>query len=119
MEKDKKTSREINQLRKRVSDMPEDKKKLAYRLIDEVVYMGETITELKKMVKYDGVVIDVVNGNGFITQAEHPAQKSYNTTIKNYLSSIKQLNELMPDSKAGEVVKAGKALTDFIQAGKK
>jgi len=119
MERDKKTTKEINQLRKRFDDIAEDKKKLAYRLIDEVVYMGETINELKTLVKLEGVVVETMNGNGFISKGENPAQKSYNTTIKNYMTSIKQLNELLPDSKTGEANKAGEALREFIQAGKK
>ena len=110
---------EVSKLKKKFVYLSEEKQVLANRLIDEVAYMGVTIEELQEMVNTDGPVLTMINGNGFVTRIEHPAQKSYNTTIKNYLSSIKQLNELLPDSKTEGVEKAGNTLKAFIDKGKK
>ena len=38
------------------------------------------------------------SGNGFETYSEHPAQKSYNTMIRNYNATLKQLADLAPES---------------------
>ena len=76
-----------------------NKKTLVEKLYTEVAYMYATLTELKEIVNKEGAVLKAVNGNGFETISEHPAQKSYNTTIKNYSVIIKQLAELVPEEK--------------------
>lgn len=119
MDKDKKIKSEVNKLRRKYSHLSDEKKAIAWKLIDEIAFMGETILQLKETVNREGAVITSVNGNGFETMQEHPAQKSYNTTIKNYQSCIKQLVELLPDAKTDAADKAGEALKAFIAAGKK
>ena len=106
-------------LETRFETLPNDRRILAEKLVGEVRFMADTIEVLKQKVNTEGPILDLINGNGFMTKSEHPAQKSYNTMIKNYLSAMKQLNDLLPDEASDNLSKSGDALKAFIQAGKK
>lgn len=106
-------------LDERFNTLPNDRKILAQKLVSEILFMADTIETLKEKINTEGPILDLINGNGFMTKSEHPAQKSYNTMIKNYLSAMKQLNDLLPDATSDNLNKAGDALKSFIQAGKK
>ena len=118
MEKQDKISKEIERLTKQFKEVEKDRRVLADKLIKEVAFMTVTIEDLHEIVNRDGTIITGRSGNGFTTTSEHPAQKSYNTMIKNYLAAMKQLSELT-DNKTEGVEKAGEALKEFIRAGKK
>ena len=45
---------------------------------------------------------------------ESPAMRSYNATVKNFQSLIKQINEMLPDN---DGPKEGEALMSFITKG--
>lgn len=76
--------------------LDENKKIFAEKLYSEAVHMERTLARLKEQVENDGPVIEVTNGNGFTTINEHPAQKSYNTMIRNYNATLKALEDLAP-----------------------
>lgn len=99
-------------------DIPENKKRLAEKLIENAAFMAVTLEDLQEVIKDEGPISTFVNGNGFETVQEHPAQKSYNTMINRYSSVIKQLHELLPDSKQDAVNNAGEALAMFVAKGK-
>ena len=63
-------------------------------------------------------IITAKNGNGFETVQENPAQKRYNTMITRYCSTIKQLQDLLPNSREDNINKAGEALAAFVTKGK-
>ena len=71
------------------------KSKLALSLLDKAEFMEETLKILQEKVKKDGVVTSMCQGTYEIDR-ENPALRSYNTTIKNYTSVIKQLNDMLP-----------------------
>lgn len=99
MNKDELIKAEINRYKKMYKNIDKNKRSLVEKLYHEAAYMCATLTELKKIVNEEGAVLKAVNGNGFETTSEHPAQKSYNTTIKNYSVILKQLAELVPEEK--------------------
>lgn len=109
-EKDKLIKKEMSKYKKIFKNISEDKKPFAEKLYSRAAFMAITLDELQEEVKRDGAVIETTNGNGFKVKAEHPAQKSYNTMIKNYNATIKSLIDMLPD---GEKVK-GDELLDFI-----
>ena len=100
MDKDKIIKTEMARYRKIYKDTDPNKKLFVEKLYTEAAYMYATLKELRDKVNKDGAVIKAINGNGFETTTEHPAQKSYNTTIKNYSMIIKQLDEMVPKKKA-------------------
>ena len=90
----KKTA-DIKDLRKVFEAINDEKSKLALSLLDKAEFLEETLQELKARVKLDGVVTEMCQGD-YTIERENPALKSYNTTVKNYTSVIKQLNNMLP-----------------------
>ena len=92
-------------------DLPEEKRTYAEKLVDEMIFMGQTLSRLRTTIRKEGAVGTIVNGNGFEVTQEHPAQKSYNTMIKNYTSTVKILNDMLPEG-IGDV---GDEFTRFLE----
>ena len=62
-------------------------------------------------IRKNGAVIETKNGNGFQVVQENPAQKTYNTMVKNYNATVKILIDMLPDS----IEKAGDEFTEFLE----
>lgn len=77
-----------------VSQVPDDKRPVAEALYQELVFMRETLEELKHTVKAQGVVERFEQGKQRFLR-ESPALKSYNTTIQRYSALYKQLTALV------------------------
>lgn len=110
----KKTA-DIKDLRKVFETINDDKSKLALSLLNKAEFMEDTLNKLQKKVQDDGVVTSMCQGNYDIDR-ENPALRSYNTTIKNYTSVIKQLADLLPET-SNKV--EGEDLLKFVASGKK
>lgn len=118
MSKEERINEEIKKLNKIFKDISKDKKALCEKLIQNAGFMAVTLEDLQEKIKKDGAVITSTNGNGFDILQEHPAQKSYNTTINRYSSVIRQLQDLLPDTKHEAISNAGEALAAFVAKGK-
>lgn len=81
-------------------EIPENKKKLVGKLIENAAFMEVTLQELQNEVNVFGPVIRTTNGNGFDILQESPAQKSYNVMIGKYAAVIKQLENMLPTKEA-------------------
>ena len=105
MEKDKLIKGEVKKLTTIFKDLDKDKKVYADRLINQAAFMYATMSELQETINAEGTIELFQNGAQQMLR-EHPAIKSYNTTIKNYMSVIKQLIELTPQiaSKKNELL---------------
>lgn len=106
----KRTSTELKEILEKI---PEDKKTIAGRLADELVFMQATLSDLKKQIKEHGTVELFEQGKQKFMR-ESPALKSYNTTIQRYSALYKQLTDLLP--KEQEVQKSN-AVYDFLKEG--
>ena len=82
-------------LKKVIKELPPEKKLFAEQLAVEIEFMANSLSEMRHLVEADGSIISRKNGNGIVVLSEHPAQKSYNTTLKGYTSAIKQLTGLL------------------------
>lgn len=118
LEKEKLVKKEMRKLNSIFADLPADRKKLCANLIQNAAFMSVTLAELQEDIAERGAVITGVNGNGFETTMENPAQKSYNTMVNRYAAIIKQLADFLPDQKSDTVNKAGEALAAFVAKGK-
>ena len=118
MSEDKRIKSEISKLNKIFKNISEDKKKLCQNLIRNAAFMAVTLEDLQEIIREEGPIKTLTNGNGFDTIQEHPAQKSYTAMITRYSSIIKQLQDLLPDNKAEDINKAGEALAKFVAKGK-
>lgn len=91
----KKKIADIKDLRKVFEKTNDNRCKLALSLLDKAEFMEDTLEELQIKVKLDGVVTEMCQGD-YTIERENPALKSYNTTIKNYSSVVKQINDMLP-----------------------
>lgn len=99
IEKNKRIKKETNRLKKLFTNLEENKKKIAEKLIENAAFMSITLEDLKKdIVKY-GVKETYVNGKDQYGFKESIESKTYNTMIKNYMNIIKQLNDMAPEDK--------------------
>lgn len=78
------TNKNLNDL---IEKIDPDKKEIAEKLIDELKFLQDTLSDLKSAVK----VFGVVDESGKTT----PALNSYNQTIKSYSMCLKQLEMLL------------------------
>lgn len=106
----KKINTEIKEILEKI---PEDKKAIAARIADELIFMQGTLADLKKQIKEFGTVELFEQGKQSFMR-ESPALKAYNTTIQRYSQLYKQLADMLPAEK--EAQKAN-AVYDFIKEG--
>lgn len=92
--------------------IPEDKKKIAENIVDELLFMKETLADLKTQVKENGTVEHFEQGKQNFLR-ENPALKSYNTTVQRYSQLYKQLTDILPKTTDSGVM-PGDALLDFM-----
>lgn len=96
-----------------IEQIPEEKRAIAARLADELIFMQSTLAALKQEIKDNGAIELFKNGSQEMLR-ESPALKSYNTTIQRYGTLYKQLTDLIPQQQ--EAQKAN-AVYDFIKEG--
>lgn len=95
-DKEIKIKRLIEKYEKMCSTLDENKSKIVKKLYAEAAFMEVTLEELQARINEEGAIIETINGNGFTVLQENPAQKSYNTMIRNYNTIIKTLAEIIP-----------------------
>ena len=83
-------------------DLDENKRTFAEQLYKEAIFMNKTLKKLKTSISKEGAIVSKMNGNGFEVITENPAQKAYNSMIKNYNYNLKLLAELATPSAKGE-----------------
>lgn len=103
---------EIEELSQLFKNIDHDKKHIADRLIEQAGFMRATLKELQDTINERGAVEWFEQGTQKMWR-ESPSAKIYNTMIKNYNSTIKQLAEFLPK----EQVESDE-LMDFL-SGKK
>ena len=99
IEKNKKIRKETQKLKKLFKDLPDNKKKMAEKLIENASFVSITLDELKEDIKLYGVKETYVNGKDQFGFKESIESKTYNTMVKNYMNIIKQLNDMLPEEK--------------------
>lgn len=92
----------IKGLKELLELMDENRKPVAEKLLSRIKFMDTTLNKLQTQIKREGAVIEALNGNGFKTKTEHPAQKSYNTMIGRYNALVKTFIDLIPVGSSGE-----------------
>lgn len=104
------TKKQITELNEIIQQVPADKRVIAANLVEEIVFMYETMEDMKSKIRQYGTVELFEQGKQKFLR-ENPAVKSYNTTIQRYSTLYKQLTELLP-----KTVQAppGSELLEFI-----
>lgn len=111
--KKEKISAELRKFKGFCRNLSKDRKNIAIKLCQKAAFMEVTLEDLQDRINKEGAIVEAVNGNGFKVKSENPAQKTYNTMIKNYNATIKSLVDLMPEGAS-----ANDELIGFIRRGR-
>ena len=86
---------DLKSVKNTLKEMNSDKGKLGLSLLEEAEFMKITLDELKKNIQEKGVVTEMCQGEYSIERA-NPALNQYNSLIKNYNSTVKQIYDILP-----------------------
>ncbi|MFD3244672.1 hypothetical protein ACE3L8_10175 [Staphylococcus simulans] len=100
----------LEKFKKYLDDNEMDNKHIAYDLLEELIFMKETMEELKQTVRKEGATYVFTQGEQSYLK-ENPAMKAYNTTITKYNATYKQLLTLLPEQTESD------AFMDFVNNG--
>jgi len=106
----KKTKTDLKEI---LDKIPQDKQLIAAELVEELTFMRETLSELKKQIKASGTVEHFEQGSQSFLR-ESPALKAYNTTVQRYSVMYRQLTDLMGKTQEAE---KSNAVYDFLKEG--
>lgn len=114
MDIDKLKSAELRKLRGVFRNIEKNKKKVVDPLIDNAAFMAANMAVLQEHISKNGCVETYRNGANQEGRKKSAEVEVYNTMIKNYNTTVRQLVELLPD---GE--RKNDELLDFLGAGRK
>lgn len=100
---------EFKAVKAEIATLPESKQEIANSVLDKAMFMAAELEKLQEAIKKKGWVEEYQNGanqKGFKKSTEGDA---YNTLMKNYNTTIKQLNDILPAKS-----ESGDALLDFL-----
>lgn len=95
-EKDMLIKKEFNKLKRIFKDLEKDKKDTVISLIKNAAFMIVTMEDLQETINCEGSVSTYKNGENQWGTKKSPEVEVYNTMIKNHMSIIKQLTDLLP-----------------------
>lgn len=110
-EKDK----ELRRIKKLFKEMPDRWKKVNEKLFIRAANMAVFLSEMEEKLATEGLIVSMPQGDYEIERA-HPLLQQYNSMVKNYNATIKQLSEALPPAAAEA---AGSALMKFVTKPKK
>lgn len=105
--------KKIAELEEILERIPEDKKYIGRKIVDELIFMQDTLTALKRKIKENGTEEEFTQGRQNFVR-ESTALRSYNTTVQRYSMLYRQLTDLIPKSAGPE---KNNAVYDFIKGG--
>lgn len=96
LSKEERIKQEIKKLNKIFSKIDMKTKKAVHSLIENAAFMSVTLEDLQKEIIRNGVVSEYQNGENQWGTKKSPEVEIYNTMIKNHMSIMKQLTDLLP-----------------------
>ena len=96
MEKGKIKAAELRKLKRIFKEIPENKKKVVEKLMDNAAFMAEQLELLQEDIKEKGYIFEYQNGENQWGTKKAPEVEIYIALTKNYSGIIKQLLELVP-----------------------
>lgn len=94
--KQQEIKKEITKLNRLFKDMEAKVKKSVSSIIENVAFMAVTLRELQNQINENGVVVEYQNGENQFGTKKSPEVDIYNAMIKNYISAMKSLTDLLP-----------------------
>ena len=107
MTKDDYIKAEIKRLKKIFANLTQDASAVAEKLIENAAFMAVSLTDLQR----------IINEKGYTEEYQFGTKKSsevdiYNTMVKNFNATMKQLIDMLPESPSGSNSK--NAALDYI-----
>ena len=109
---DREKLKDLRKLNKILKLIPSDRKPVGEKLIEEIRFIADILTELKKTIAENGVVDNFKQGKQQFMR-ESPALKAYNTTIQRYSLLYRQLADLLPKPEPTD--KAADELLEYLK----
>lgn len=94
-----------------LAKIPEDKKVIGEKLVEELSFMEKTLASLKRLIDENGEMEHFQQGKQNFLR-ESPALKSYNTTVQRYSVMYRQLTDLIGKNQEAE---KSNAVYDFLK----
>lgn len=82
-------------LKDTIDNLEETQKPICLGLLKELKFMESTLEKLKKDIKNKGVTTTMCQGK-YDIERTNPSLQSYNSLIKNFTSTSKQLFDMLP-----------------------
>ena len=89
-------------------------KKAVDSLIDDAAFMAASLYELRQIIDEKGYTEEYQNGANQKGVKKCSEVEVYNTMIKNYMATIKQLTDLLPKEQAVKAAAISDGFEDFV-----
>ncbi len=89
-------------------------KKSVDSLIDEAAFMAASLYELRQIIDEKGYTEEYQNGANQKGTKKCSEVEIYNTMIKNYMATVKQLTDLLPKEQAKAAETASDGFEEFV-----
>ena len=89
-------------------------KKAVDSLIDEAAFMAASLYELRQIIDEKGYTEEYQNGANQKGVKKCSEVEVYNTMIKNYMATIKQLTDLLPKEQTVKAAAVSDGFEDFV-----
>lgn len=96
MTKEERIQAECDRLADIYATLPEPERKMAEHLIQNSAFMVVTLQDLQEIINENGTVDTYQNGNNQSGTKSSAELNAYNTTLKSYLNTQKQLVAMLP-----------------------
>jgi uncharacterized FlaG/YvyC family protein len=101
--KQEEIKKEISKLNKLFKDMDVNIKKSVHSVIENAAFMAVTLRDLQDYLNKNGLTCEYQNGENQFGTKKSPEIDIYNTMIKNFISSMKSLTDLLPKEIANKI----------------
>lgn len=112
LSKDDYIKREIKRLKKIFANLTPDAASIAEKLIENAAFMAVSLTDLQNIINEKGYTEEYQNGENQFGTKKASEVDIYNTMIKNFNTTMKQLIDMLPDTQSGSNSK--NAALDYI-----
>jgi len=110
--KDAKIKKEMLKLKRLFRDMEKSTMDTVFSLIKNAAFMAVTLDDLQETINLEGVMSEYKNGENQWGTKKSPEVEIYNAMIKNHMTIIKQLSDLLP--KVANAPGVGDDLEEFV-----
>lgn len=103
-ELEKKEKRKLASIYRKID---KDTKKSVEHLVEEAAFMAASLYELREIINEKGYTEEYQNGANQKGIKKCSEVEIYNTMVKNYMSAVKQLTDLLPKEESRKVQSDG------------